>query len=138
MLPHVLDYSAPAVMPQLAQLALRARLGEDGEDEDTLALKFLDGVRALNQRLGIPTTLEALREQDIPALAAAACKEALIGYPVPRYMDQATCEAIIRKVLPEAKPKAPAKAAAKAPAKPAAKRKSAARKAAPRKIAKPA
>lgn len=142
MLPHVLEYSASAVIPQLAQLALRARLGEEGEDEDTLALKFLDGVRALNHRLGIPTTLEALREQDIPALAAAACKEALIGYPVPRYMDQATCEAIIRKVLPEAKPKAtakaPSKATAKAAAKPAAKRKPAARKAAPRKTAKTA
>ena len=137
MLPHVLDYSAPAVMPQLAQLALRPRLGEEGEDEDTLALKFLDGVRALNARLGIPTTLEALREQDIPALAAAACKEALIGYPVPRYMDQATCEAIIRKVLPETKPKAPAKAAARASAKPAAKAASK-RKPAPRKAAKAA
>ncbi len=108
MLPHVLDYSAPAVIPQLAQLAVRARLGAEGEDEDTLAQKFLDGVRGLNQRLGIPTTLAALREQDIPALAAAACKEALIGYPVPRYMDQDTCEAIIRKVLPEPAPVAKA------------------------------
>ncbi len=131
MLPHVLEYSAPAVIPQLAQLALRAKLGEEDEDEDALALKFLDGVRALNQRLGIPTTLEALREQDIPALAEAACHEALIGYPVPRYMDQETCEAIIRKVLPE--PKAPAKAAAKTTAKSPAKRKPAARKTVPRK-----
>ena len=126
MLPHVLDYSAPEVIPQLAELAVRARLGDEGEDEDALAQKFLDGVRALNQRLGIPTTLAALREPDIPALAAAACKEALIGYPVPRYMDQDTCEAIIRKVLPvhDAVPKAPA-----------AKRRPAARKTATRKTA---
>jgi len=134
MLPHVLDYSAPAVIPQLAQLAVRARLGDEGEDEHALALKFIDGVRALNARLGIPSTLAALREQDIPALAEAACKEALIGYPVPRYMDQDTCEAIIRKVLPapEVAPKTPA-----AKRKPAT-RKPTTRKTAPRKAAKAA
>jgi alcohol dehydrogenase class IV len=136
MLPHVLDYSLPAVTPQLAQLAVRARLGDEGEDEHTLAEKFIAGVRDLNHRLGIPTTLEALREADIPALAEAACHEALIGYPVPRYMDQETCEAIIRKVLP--KPKAAAKAAAKTAAKTPAKRKPAARKTTARKAAKAA
>ena len=115
---------------ELAELAVRARLGDEGDDEDTLAQKFLQGVRALNERLGIPTTLAALREQDTPALAAAACNEALVGYPVPRYMDQDTCEAIIRKVLPAPKPAA--KAAAKAAAKPTPKRKPVARKTAKR------
>lgn len=136
MLPHVLDYSAPTVIPQLAQLAERAGLGDEGDDENTLADKFIAGVRALNHRLDIPSTLDALREEDIPALAEAACNEALLGYPVPRYMDQATCEAIIRKVLPE--PKAPAKAAVRSatPAKrKSAAHKTAARKTAPRKAA---
>ena len=48
----------------------------------------------------IPTYLEALKESDIPALAKAACFEAHTGYPVPRYMSQAQCEALIRQVLP--------------------------------------
>ncbi len=124
MLPHVLDFSAPAVIPQLARLAERAGLGDAGDDEHTLADKFIAGVRALNARLGIPTTLAALREDDIPALAEAACQEALIGYPVPRYMDQATCEAVIRKVLPRAE--------APVASQPAAKRKPAMRKTASR------
>jgi alcohol dehydrogenase len=100
MLPHVLEYSAPAITERLATLAVRARLGRDGEDNDVLAQKFLAGVRQLNADLGIPTTLEALREADIPALAEAACAEAHLGYPVPRYMDVQTCEQIIRQVLP--------------------------------------
>ncbi len=144
MLPHVLDYSAPVATARLAQLALRAGLGAEGESEEALADRFIAGVRDLNRRLGIPTTLAALREEDIPALAQAACEEALLGYPVPRYMDQATCEAIIRKVLPapaaaeDAAPArrktAPNKTAAKKAAKPAAKAaaKPAAGKAAPR------
>ncbi|MFN0187031.1 MAG: iron-containing alcohol dehydrogenase [Aquabacterium sp.] len=135
-LPHVLRFSAPAIPDRLAQLAVRAGLGTADEDEDTLAEKFLAGVEAMNRELGITTHLAALRESDIPALARAACKEAHTGYPVPRYMTLAQCEAMIRSLLPpapsataaapSAKPKA---AAPKAPARKAAPRKASAAKA---------
>lgn len=121
-LPHVLKYSAPAITGRLAQLALRARLGEAGDDEDTLAQKFLDGVDQLNRELNIPLHLQALKEADIPALAKAACHEAHTGYPVPRYMTQAQCEALIRELLPPAaEPPAKPAAARKAPRRAAAK-----------------
>lgn len=124
MLPLVLRYSAPAVMDKLAQLALRAKLGHEGERTDTLAERFLDAVEQLNEDLGIPTHLAALREEDIPALAKAACHEAHVGYPVPRYMTQEVCEQLIRSVLPPDEPApAPSKPAAKKTAsKPAAKK----------------
>jgi alcohol dehydrogenase class IV len=105
----VLKYSLPAITDRLALLAVRARVGEAGEDEDVLAQKFLDAVDQLNEDLGIPTSLAALREADIPALAKAACAEGNT-YPVPRYMTQQQCEALIRQVLPPA----PAPAAKKA------------------------
>ena len=103
MLPHVLKFSRPAIEDRLAKLAVRANLGSPSEDTETLAQKFLDAVDQLNQDLGIPTTLEALREEDIPELAAGACREAHVDmiYPVPRYMTQAICEDIIRQVLPQ-------------------------------------
>jgi alcohol dehydrogenase len=100
MLPHVLKFSAPAITGRLARLAVRARLGVPHEREDALAHKFLDAVVELNKDLGIPAHLDALRKEDIPALARAALHEAHTGYPVPRYMTQAQCEAMIRKVLP--------------------------------------
>ena len=131
MLPHVLRFSAPSIQPQLARLALRAKLGTDADDEGVLADRFLDAVEQLNRDLNIPTQLAALKEADIPALAKAALHEAHTGYPVPRYLNQAECEAMIRAVLPakaaapekEAAPKAAArkKPAAKASAKPATK-----------------
>jgi alcohol dehydrogenase class IV len=125
MLPHVLRYSAPAIVPRLAQLAVRAQLGEAHERDDDLAERFLDAVEQLNRDLGIPTHLEALQEADIPDLARAACHEAEVGYPVPRYMSQEVCEGIIRKVLMPTAAAKPAvkKAVAKAPAKKAAPRK---------------
>ena len=100
MLPFVLKYSHPAIVDRLALLAVAAKLGAAGEDEDVLAQKFLDAVDQLNRDLSIPTNLAALREADIPKLAAAACHEAHTGYPVPRYMSQAECENLIRQALP--------------------------------------
>jgi alcohol dehydrogenase len=99
-LPQVLRFSAPAVTERLAQLAVRARLGEEGLNEEVLADRFLEAIDTLNSDLGIPTTLAALREADIPALAKAALHEAHTGYPVPRYMTRAECEALIRRLLP--------------------------------------
>lgn len=117
MLPLVLKYSAPAITERLALLAVRAKVGKDGEDLELLAQKFLDAVDALNRDLGIPTVLEALKESDIPALAKAACHEAHTGYPVPRYMTQEVCENLIRQALPTQ-----AAASAESSGKPAAKR----------------
>ncbi|HMX10199.1 MAG TPA: iron-containing alcohol dehydrogenase, partial [Burkholderiaceae bacterium] len=116
-LPQVLRFLAPAVIPRLAALALRARLGTDKDNEQVLAKRFLDAVDELNRDLGIPTHLAALREKDIPALAEAALHEAHTGYPVPRYMTRAECEALIRRLLP---PKEEAAAPAEEHAAPAA------------------
>ncbi|MCB8746226.1 iron-containing alcohol dehydrogenase [Rhodoferax sp. U2-2l] len=100
LLPHVLRFMRPAIEPQLAQLALRSKVGKKTESDAVLASKFLDAIDAMNTRLGIPTTLAALREEDIPALARAACHEAMTNYPVPVYLSQAECEGVIRLVLP--------------------------------------
>jgi alcohol dehydrogenase len=101
MLPFVLKYSSPEITERLADLALRAKVGSEDESSEVLAQKFLDAVDQLNYDLGIPTYLEALKEEDIPALAKAACWEAHTGYPVPRYMSQEVCEGIIRQALPK-------------------------------------
>jgi alcohol dehydrogenase class IV len=132
MLPHVLRFSASATVGRLATLALRARVGRSGDSREELARKFLDSVDALSRAVGIPRTLEALREADIPALAKAACHEADANYPVPRVMLQADCEALLRKVLPvpEARVSKAATAGSSKSAQPAA-RKASARKVAP-------
>jgi alcohol dehydrogenase len=136
MLPHVLRFSASATADRLATLALRARLGRAGDSREALARKFLDGVDALSRTVGIPRTLEALLEADIPALARAACNEADANYPVPRVMLQADCEALLRNVLPApaARTSKAATARSSKSAQPAA-RKASARKAAPRRPA---
>jgi alcohol dehydrogenase class IV len=99
LLPHVLKFLSPSVTRRLAVLAVRAGVGKEGERAPTLAKKFITSIETLNRDLGIPETVAALREQDIPELAKDACWEADTNYPVPRYMSPQTCEGILRQVL---------------------------------------
>jgi alcohol dehydrogenase len=117
MLPPVLRFCSAAVQGRLAELALRARVGQAGEPEAELAKKFVDSVEAMNRQLGIPRQLDALREEDITQIADAACHEADTGYPVAQVMSHEACEALLREVLPS-RPRA-GRATAKPPAAPA-------------------
>lgn len=105
LLPPVLKFLSPAVPKRLALLAVRAGVGKESERPAALAAKFIASIEKLNADIGIPTTVEALREADIPELAKAACWEADTNYPVPRYMSPQTCEDILRQVLPKPAPR---------------------------------
>lgn len=113
LLPHVLRCLCPAIVPKLAVLAMRAKVGEKTDTEAVLAQKFIASVEAMNLRLGLPATLDALREADIPALARAACREADLNYPVPMYLSEQDCAGVIRQVLPGVMPMTPKRTAAK-------------------------
>ncbi len=98
-LPHVLEAMAPAAAKRLAKLALAAKVGKEGEKPAALAKKFIASVVAMNKAIGIPATLEALREEDIPALAKAACWEADTNYPVPKYLSPRHVEALLANLV---------------------------------------
>jgi alcohol dehydrogenase class IV len=97
LLPSVLRFELPGCTPQLARLA--ARVGVAGSSDKGRAQHFIDAVQAFGEALGIPRTLAALRESDIPALAKAACREADTNYPVPRRMTEADAQALLRALL---------------------------------------
>ena len=97
-MPHVLDYTRPAAAKRMAELARAAEV-EGGTDAE-LADGFIQRIRDLNAELGIPDHLADLKRTDVPAIAAAALKEAHSLYPVPRYMNRRCCEALIKRMLP--------------------------------------
>jgi alcohol dehydrogenase class IV len=99
-LPRVLRFSSPSCTGKLAVLAVRAGVGKSGRPEAGLAETFLDAVESLSASLGIPAHLDALREEDIPNLAKAACWEADTNYPVPSRMSRTACEQLLRQILP--------------------------------------
>jgi alcohol dehydrogenase class IV len=98
-LPYVLEYSKPACSDRLADLARASGLVEGGENTAELADKFIVHVRQLKKDFGIPVGLKDLCPADIPGIAEAALQEAHLSYAVPRYMDQAACEALVQKML---------------------------------------
>jgi alcohol dehydrogenase class IV len=100
-LPHVLDFlqSAAEVRARLAELAVAIGAGAAAESETALAQRFVDRVRALNQSVGIPDKIAALRASDIPEIARAAMIEAYRDYPVPKNMTLPEAEALLRRML---------------------------------------
>ena len=50
--------------------------------------------------VGAPEKLDTLRAADVPLIARRALDEAQGFYPVPRFMNQSECEAVLRKLLP--------------------------------------
>ncbi len=96
-LPQVLEFSKGPAEAQLARLA--ELIGLEAASAGDKAQKFIDAVRELMNRIAIPGSLDALKESDIPAIARQALGEAHLNYPVPRYMNQRECEALLARLL---------------------------------------
>ena len=86
LLPYVLEHYGSCIHRKLHDLAVAAGVADAQEEDAGAAAKFIRAIRQLNARMGIPETLEGIRPEDIPVMAAHAEKEANPLYPVPRLM----------------------------------------------------
>lgn len=98
-LPYVLDYSKDVKIERLAKLAEVSNLKQGEESDRELAQKFIDHIRSMAAAFDIPSVLSDLIPADIPEIARSALREAHLTYAVPKYMDQAGCEALVKKML---------------------------------------
>lgn len=98
-LPYVLDFSKPACVERLADLARVAGLEQPGDSDDALADKFIAQIRKMCAEFDIPNKLDALKQDDIKGIAKAACKEAHWTYAVPRYMKRKEMEKFVSQML---------------------------------------
>ncbi|HKJ36490.1 MAG TPA: iron-containing alcohol dehydrogenase [Solirubrobacterales bacterium] len=99
-LPRVLDYSKDSCADRLAELALLVGVGDPSHSEAALADAFIDAVRDLSRRLGIPEHFEQIQEADVPLIAERAIDEAFELYAVPKYMRQDDAERVVRQLIP--------------------------------------
>ncbi len=86
LLPYVLESYGSCIHRKLHDLAVAAGVASPQEEDAGAAAKFIRAIRQLNARMGILETLEGIRPEDIPVMAAHAEKEANPLYPVPRLM----------------------------------------------------
>ena len=100
-LPIVLEDYGEAVYPRLSRLAELTGVCPGGTQEEK-AKAFIKEIRAMNQRMEIPTGFDHIQEKDIPQMITWALKEANPFYPVPVVYDRARCEKVIRRIINEA------------------------------------
>lgn len=98
LLPYVLEAYGSAIHHKLHKLAVAAGIAKESDAPEAAAQHFIAAIRAMNQRMNIPETLQGIRREDIPHMAAHAAKEANPLYPVPVLMDAQALSAFYEKV----------------------------------------
>ena len=104
LLTRIMRFSEPKIRTKLASLAHHLDLAVPGDSETTLAQRFIYALENLMSELNIPKQVSVLRDEDIPAMAKAACAEAQWNYPVPKFMSVKTCGSIFKEFLAEVEP----------------------------------
>ena len=99
-LPYVLDDYGESVYNKLAELAEFAGLpGAATDSPESSAKAFIQAIRNLNESMGIPTTIDSIKEGDIPFLARRASLEANPVYPVPRIFTRDDFASVYKRLI---------------------------------------
>lgn len=83
-LPHVLKSYGKAVHKKLWKIGVKTRLFDENTPIDEGAKLLIKKIEAMNESMGIGTSISEIDERDIPALSRIAEKEANPLYPVPK------------------------------------------------------
>ena len=98
LLPVVLEYYGKSAEKPLARLADIVGVSEPDDDDAAKAAKFVSKVKEMNANMGIPTTIEGIKPEDIPLMADRAFKESCPLYPVPEILDRPQLEELYRMI----------------------------------------
>ena len=98
-LPYVLDWYGYAAYPQLAKLADIIGITTPSMTVAEKGKAFIAEIRRMNAAMNIPDKFDFIKEEDMPTLVYRALKEGNPGYPVPKIMRPADCEAVIRSFM---------------------------------------
>lgn len=85
-LPYVLDAYGTLAEKKLHRLGIAAGVCSENDKPADGARTFIAAIRLLNERMGIPMTIDGICAEDISALAQRAEREANPLYPVPKLM----------------------------------------------------
>ena len=98
LMPIVLEAYGAKAYKKLHDLAVAAGVSSKNDTDEQGAKKFIEAVRAMNKRMGIPEKLSGIVKEDIRAMAKHADKEGNPLYPVPVLMDAKELEEFYIKV----------------------------------------
>ena len=93
-MPYVLTAYGKSAYKKLHQLGIAAGVADNTDTAEDGAKKYINALKELNRRAGIPEKLSCIKKEDIPKMARHAEKEANPLYPVPRLMTEKELEQI--------------------------------------------
>jgi alcohol dehydrogenase class IV len=99
-LPHVLEYSKPACLDRLGELAALSGIVPLEMPLVDRADAFVEHIRRMNTEMGIPSTVAELRREDFDMIVTRAFAEAHGTYGVPRYLRRNDAYSILEQMLP--------------------------------------
>lgn len=97
-LPIMLEEYGEKIYKKLYKLAVCSGVSEKSDSIDVGARKFIDKVKELNLKMGIPEKISGIEEKDIKIMAKHADKEGNPLYPVPVLMNRKELEQIYYKI----------------------------------------
>ncbi|MDD6302281.1 MAG: iron-containing alcohol dehydrogenase [Bacillales bacterium] len=100
-LPEVLEYYGSSIYKKISCLYDQLKLGPNDYTEKEKCKVFIEKIKTMNKNMGIPNSIDEIKEQDIKILAQRAEKEANPLYPVPRLFSLCDFEKIIIKIKGE-------------------------------------
>ena len=100
-LPIVLEDYGEVVHPQLAHLAEITGIQTSGSDAEK-AVAFINAIRALNKKMGLPTGFDFINQKDFPQIIEWALAEGNNTYPVPVLYNAARMRHVLNRIVLEA------------------------------------
>ncbi len=97
-MPYVLEAYGESAYKKLHQLGITAGVSNDSDTYKVGAEKFINAIKELNAKMGIPTKISCIKKEDIPTMAKHAAKEANPLYPVPKLMTKRELESFYCKI----------------------------------------
>lgn len=85
-MPYVLESYGKCVYKKLHRLGVAAGVCAAGDTHEAGARKFIEAIKTLNAKMGIPDKIAGIKREDIAEMAKHAEREANPLYPVPRLM----------------------------------------------------
>jgi alcohol dehydrogenase class IV len=97
-LPIMLEEYGAKAYKKLAVLARYSEVASNEDDDEIAAKKLIFWIKEANKEMNIPSTIDAIKEEDIQDLAKTALKEGNPLYPVPVLMDSERFKDIYLKI----------------------------------------
>ncbi len=97
-LPYFLDAYGEHCEKRLANLARKANIAAECDNNLAAAQKMTAWIREMNRQMEIPTHITGIDPADIPQMAIFADQEGNPLYPVPKLMDHQELAAMIEKI----------------------------------------